>query len=279
MARSPSDYSKKPRDTIKTLPRQQTDEAPTVIDGPKVHALDAEADKLGDDELMDFDDSDDAEPTRHRGSHPPKPSSSRRLSPTLMKIFQRKREQIGLSIAQVARLAGIDAEEYLRFEGTNGQHRLLYDHAVILARVLGVRPQDMPGLRGSEKKDEVAARANELEQALRSGPQLVFEGKSGERFGGDLDRVVTTPAFALTIGDDSLGEVFPRGSLLGFVADPSTRPRDVVLLRHRKSKLLALRRYLPPAYGGVQPWQPSYVVASGEWLCIARMQVMLPRSG
>jgi hypothetical protein len=91
--------------------------------------------------------------------------------------------------------------------------------------------------------------------------------------------VVTTPAFALKIGDDSLGDFWPRGTLCAFAADPNPQARDVVLLRHRRSKMLALRRYTPPQYAGLVAWQPAYPVTSGEWLCIGRLQLVLPRAG
>ncbi|HZS36776.1 MAG TPA: helix-turn-helix transcriptional regulator [Polyangia bacterium] len=268
-----------PRDTIKT---KLTDDAPTALDGPKLHQLDAPPFEDAADEDTDRESIGDdfgEEPTRHRGSHPPKPSSSRRLSPTLMKIFQRRREQIGLTIAQVAKLAGIEEDELMRFEGTGGAHRLNYDHAVILARVLGVRPQDMPGLRGREAKDDVAPHIQELERALLAGPQLVFEGKSGERFGGDLERIATTPAFAVRVGDGSLGDAWPKGTLLGFVAEARPQIGDVVLLRHRTSRLLAMRKFAPPSYVGLQTWQPSYVCTGGEWIAVGRLQVILPRTG
>src|SRR6202012_2286793 len=132
---------------------------------------------FGVDEDEDEDDVED--PTIYRGDKPSKPSSSRRLSPTLMGIFQRKREQIGLSIAQVAKLTGIDVEELTRFEGPNGQHRLVYDHAVLVARVLGIAPKDMPGLRsGKEPRDAVGAALGSLQTTLTMGPMLTFEGKA-----------------------------------------------------------------------------------------------------
>jgi transcriptional regulator with XRE-family HTH domain len=266
----PRKPARDPRDTVKTrLP----DDAPTAIDGPKLQQLDA-----ADTDRDSFDDLAD-EVTHHRGSHPPKPSTSRRLSPTLMKIFQRRREQIGLTIEQVAKLAGVEEDELMRFEGTNGQHRLLYDHAVIIARVLGVLPQDMPGLRTREAKDDLLPVVQELERALLAGPQLTFEGKSGERFGGDLERVATTPAFAVRIGDSSLGDAWPKGTVLGFIAGSAGQIGDVVLLRHRKSRTLALRRFAPPSYTGLQPWQPAYVCSHGEWIAVGRLQVILPRTG
>lgn len=233
--------------------------------------LDLDHDDDGDDELLD-------EPTIYRGDRPPKPSSSRRLSPTLMKVFQRKREQIGLSLAQVAALTGIDEDELVRFEGTNGQHRLVYDHVVLLAKVLGIRPADMPGLRSSrEGKDAAGAALGSLQTALLSGPILTFEGKSGERFGGDLERVGTTPHFGVRIGDSSLGDAWPRGALLGFVMDAAPSPGDVVLVRHKRTKQITMRRATGQAWAPLVSWQPAFPVG-GDWLPLARLQVVLPRA-
>jgi hypothetical protein len=214
--------------------------------------------------------------TQHRGSRPPRPSSSRRLSPTLMKIFQRRRYQIGLSIPQVAELAGLEQEELTRFEATNGQHRLLYDHVVVVARVLGLRPHELPGLRRKEPRDVVPAQLETLQRTLLTGPLLTFEGKPGERFVGDLDRALTAPEFSLRIGDRTLGDPWPEGALLGFVADANPRRGDVVLLRHRKSKQLALRRLSPPVYAPLAPWMPSLML-DADWIAIGRVNVILPR--
>ena len=258
------------RDVITNVDPHRMQE-PTNVDGPKV-AAGFEVDR-------DDEDEDDVEdPTVYRGDRPQKPSSSRRLSPTLMRIFQRKREQIGLSIAQVAKLTGIDAEELTRFEGTNGQHRLVYDHAVLLARVLGIAPKDMPGLRTvKEARDAVGAALGSLQTTLCSGPLLTFEGKSGERFGGDLERVGTTPHFAVRIGDASLGDAWPRGALLGFLVNTAPSPGDVVLVRHKRTKQLALRRATGQAWAPLASWQPAFPVG-GDWLPLARLQVMLPRA-
>jgi transcriptional regulator with XRE-family HTH domain len=198
-----------------------------------------------------------------------------RMSATLGKTFQRRREQIGLTLQQVAKLSGIGEQELRGYEAGASQNRLLYDHAVILARVLGVRPQEMPGLRPREQKEDVGAQIGELARVLLSGPIITFEGKSGERFGGDLDRLATAPQFALQVGDHSLGEAWPKGAVLSFIAEQPL-PGDVVLLRHRRSKLLALRRLTPPSYNGLQPWQPAYV-AGGEWMAIGRLQIVIPR--
>ncbi len=281
-----------------------TDAEPTSIDGPKIdgpkieaaaeghdtvsNELDVGADTLHegnrapggdeeeeDDSGFDFDSEDDL--TVYRGDRPPKPSSSRRLSPTLMKVFQRKREQIGLALPQLAKLTGIEEEELTRFEGTNGGHRLVYDHVVLLARVLGIRPDEMPGLRSGRKpKSAAGAALGSLETALLAGPVLTFEGKSGERFGGDLERLGTTPHFAIRLGDGSLGEGWPKGGLLGLLMDASPSPGDVVLLRHKKTRQLALRRTATPAWAPLAPWQPAYP-QGGDWVAMARLQVLLPR--
>lgn len=219
---------------------------------------------------------DGEEPTLYRGDRPPRPSSSRRLSPTLMRIFQRKREQIGLSIAQIAELTGIEESELVRFEGTGGGHRLIYDHAVLVARVLGLRPQDLPGLRAKEGRDAVGAALGSLATALFAGVILSFEGKTGERFGGDLERLGTTPHFAVRLGDDSLGPAWPRDALLGFTMAVSPPLGDVVLLRHRRTQALALRRAEREAWAPLVGWQLAYPRV-GEWAPLGRLQAVLPR--
>jgi transcriptional regulator with XRE-family HTH domain len=250
-----------------TLPADPHDTVSSRLD---LDYEDDAEDDADDEELLD-------EPTIYRGDRPPKPSSSRRLSPTLMKVFQRKREQIGLSLAQVAQLSGIEEDELVRFEATNGQHRLVYDHVVLLAKVLGIRPADMPGLRSSrEAKDAAGAALGSLQTALLSGPMLTFEGKSGERFGGDLERVGTTAHFGVRLGDNTLGEGWPKGALLGFVLDVQPAPGDVVLVRNKRVKQLALRRASATAWQPVAPWQPAYPI-SGDWSAMARLHVILPR--
>jgi len=207
-------------------------------------------------------------------------SSTQRLSPTVLKIFQRKREQIGLSLEQLAKISGISIEDLKRMDRIDADYRLTYDHAVVLARVLGIGPQEMPGLRARPTKDGPAERLDQIQSWLLSGPVLIFEGASGERFGGDVERVTVTPSFAVKLGDASLGDAWGPGMVLGFVAcggDVQPRAGDVVLLRHRRSKTLALRRLMPPAFVGLAPWQPSYVASSGEWLAVGRMGVILPR--
>ncbi len=202
-------------------------------------------------------------------------SSGRRLSATLVKIFRRRREEIGLTLQQVSKLSGIDLTELDRYERGVEDMRVTFDHAVILGRVLGVRPQDMPGLRPREQKGDLPSAVDELRTVMAASPMLLFEGRGGERLQGDLDRIGTTPAFAVQIGDNTLGEQYGKGTILGFVADMEASPGDVLLLRHRRSKLLALRRLTPPTYNGLAAWQPAYVVAD-DWVAIGRLVVTLP---
>ncbi|MCU1278669.1 MAG: hypothetical protein JWM53_2215 [bacterium] len=302
----PDDRSKKRKPVTHDTTRHG-DDGPTSIDGPKIKQAitNVDAHRLGENTNVDgprigspmgvdhsselmldharHEDEDDEagdleDPTVYRGDKPQRASSSRRLSPTLMKIFARKREQIGLSIAQLAKLTGIDLEELTRFEGTNGQHRLVYDHAVLVARALGIAPKDMPGLRSAkESRDAVGAALGSLSTTLCTGPMLTFEGKSGERFGGDLERVGTTPHFGVKLGDATLGESWPKGALLGFLMDASPSPGDVVLVRHKRTKQLALRRATGAAWAPIASWQPSFPVG-GEWIAVARLQVLLPRA-
>src|SRR4051812_7961560 len=181
-------------DTVKNLPSPPAEDAgsdDTSLDGPKVAAPVSMEDSV---ELLlpEFDGADDefGGETIDRGSRPPRPSSSRRLSPTLMKIFQRRRQQIGLSLEQISKVSGVEAEELERFENTAGGHRLLYDHAVVVMRVLGLKPNDLPGLRVKDGREDARSAADELYRAMVSGPVLTFEGKAGERFGGDVERVL-----------------------------------------------------------------------------------------
>ena len=202
-------------------------------------------------------------------------SSGRRLSATLVKIFRRRREEIGLTVQQVSKLSGIDQGELDKYERGSDDVRVTFDHAVILGRVLGVRPQEMPGLRPREHKGDLPTAVDELRTVLAAAPTLLFEGRGGERLQGDLDRIGTTPAFSVQIGDNTLGESYGKGTLLAFVADADASPGDVLLLRHRRSKLLALRRLTPPTYNGLAAWQPAYVVAD-DWVAIGRLVVTLP---
>jgi transcriptional regulator with XRE-family HTH domain len=261
---------------------------PSVAKSPKHHAQELHAQTEADAATMvrggtgggkrttgQFDKPEKIE-KRQSGSYD-KPGGQKlhRMSTTLAKVFQRRREQIGLSLEQVAKLSGINVQSLKSYEQTAGPDRLLYDHAVILSRVLGVRPQEMPGLRPREQKDDVPALVTELGRAILQGPVITFDGRNGERFGGDLERLNTAPAFALQINDSSLGDAWPKGSLLSFVSE-QPQPGDVTMLRHRRSKLLAIRRLTPPTYNGLQPWQPAYV-AAGEWMAIGRLQLVIPR--
>ncbi|MGZ3426309.1 MAG: hypothetical protein ACXVCV_06650, partial [Polyangia bacterium] len=149
---------------------------------------------------------------------------------------------------------------------------------VLVARVLGVSPKDMPGLRSSkEARDAVGAALGSLSTTLCTGPLLTFEGTAGERFGGDLERVGTTPHFGVKLGDASLGDSWPKGALLGFLMDASPSAGDVVLVRHKKTKQLALRRATGQAWAPLASWQPSFPVG-GDWSPVARLQVLLPRA-
>lgn len=256
------------------------DSAPTNVDGPAVAAPadmhDTSSDPFDVGEPFGDDDATE-DPTIYRGDKPPKPSSSRRLSPTLMRVFQRRREQIGLSLEQLAKLTGIDLQELLRFEGTNGNHRLVYDHAVLVAKVLGVRPEDMPGMRQREHRDPILAGVTALTTTLLAGPMLTFEGKQGERFGGDHASVGSTPHFSVRLADSTLTDVWPKGSILCFVADLQPKVADVAMLRHKKTKQLAIRRVTPKVYAPICVWQIAFESPSPEWSPVARLQVVLPR--
>ena len=53
--------------------------------------------------------------------------------------------------------------------------------------------------------------------------------------------------------------------------------REVVLVRHKRTKQLALRRATGQAWAPLASWQPAFPVG-GDWLPLARLQVVLPRA-
>ncbi|MEO6953845.1 MAG: helix-turn-helix transcriptional regulator, partial [Polyangia bacterium] len=61
----------------------------------------------GEDELLD-------DPVRDQAQR--SPGTDRRLTPTLLRVFARRRKQIGVSLDQVARLSGISTAELVRYE-------------------------------------------------------------------------------------------------------------------------------------------------------------------
>jgi hypothetical protein len=200
---------------------------------------------------------------------------SGRISPTtaLLRAFAHKREQIGLTVAQLQQLTGIAEAELARMETAPAGYRLPYDHAVVLARALGVSPREMPGLR--LKNDIEGFRLDDVHRWLLNGPKMTFEGDSGERFSGDIERSAVTQSFAVQIGDSSLGDAWPAGTMLGFVMGAEYRPNDVVIIRSRRTKAMWLRRARPPSYIGLAPWQPPFAATGGEWTVIARLAVIL----
>jgi transcriptional regulator with XRE-family HTH domain len=203
------------------------------------------------------------------------PADERRLTPTLLKILSRRRQQIRLSLDQLARLSGISIHHLEQFEQPKVGQTITYDQVVVLARVLGIQVDQLPGLRPRENRPHLGVLLAELERTMLGAPMLRFEGKHGERFGGDVERAAGSKACTVRVEDDSLEPVLPRGSLLGFMSGTTQRPGHILLLRHRRSALLALRRNEPPNFAGLLAWQPSYV-AGGEWHVIGSMEVLLP---
>ena len=219
-----------------------------------------------DDELLDDPIASDA---------PRSTGTDRRLTPTLLRVFARKRKQIGVSLEQVARLSGITKADLERYEDDAVATSITYDQVVVLARVLGVSADELPGLRPREERFPLGLTLAELERSLLGAPLLRFEGASGERYGGDVERAAASKAFTLRVDDDSLAPAMIRGSLLGFMSGTRVRPGSVVLLRHRRSSLMAMRRIDLTLYRGILPWQPSYPVG-GEWQVAGSLEVTLP---
>ena len=201
-------------------------------------------------------------------------SIDRRLTPTLLKIFHRRRQQIRLSLDQLERLSGIELATLEALD--HGRARSIsYDQVVVLARVLGIGTDQLPGLRPREARPHLAVVLADLEGALLAAPLLRFEGQHGERYGGDVERAISSKTFTVRIEDEALDPVMVRGSLLGFMSGVQPRAGGILLLRHRRSALLAMRRYEPPSYGGLVPWQPAYVIG-GEWHVVGSLEVVLP---
>jgi len=199
----------------------------------------------------------------------------RRLTPTLLKIFSRRRQQIRLSLDQLARLSGISLANLEAIEQGKPGTSITYDQMVVLSRVLGVGVDQLPGLRRRETRSHLGVVLAELERSMLGAPLLRFEGRHGERYGGDVERAASSKSFTVRVEDESLEPAVMRGALLGFMSGVRPRPGGVLLLRHRRSALLALRRHEPPSYVGLVPWQPGYVVG-GEWHLVGSLEVVLP---
>jgi hypothetical protein len=204
-----------------------------------------------------------------------KEEHERRLTPTLLKIFARRRGEIRLSLDQLARLSGIRMDVLEAIDRARPGTSITYDQVVVLSRVLGVPVDQLPGLRKRETRSHLGVALAELERTMLAAPLLRFQGDSGERYGGDVERATASKSFTVRVEDDSLEPSFVRGSLLGFMNGVRPRPGGVLLLRHRRSALLAMRRHEPPSYLGLVAWQPAYVVG-GEWHLVGSLEVMLP---
>jgi transcriptional regulator with XRE-family HTH domain len=201
--------------------------------------------------------------------------NERRLTPTLLKIFSRRRQQIRLSLDQLSRISGISLGSLEALDQGKPGTSITYDQMVVLSRVLGVGVEQLPGLRKRETRSHLGELVGELERILLAAPLLRFEGKSGERYGGDVERAAASKAFTVRVEDESLEPALARGALLGFMSGSKPQPGAILLLRHRRSALLAMRRNVPPSYTGLVPWQPGYVVG-GEWHLVGSLEVILP---
>jgi transcriptional regulator with XRE-family HTH domain len=236
---------------------------------------------LVDDELLDTTtptprlDSGEYAAISVEGEAPESAEMERRLTPTLLKIFARRRQEIRLSLDQLARISGISLEQLAAFERERPGQAITYDQVVVLARVLGIGTEQLPGLRPRETRTHMGIVLAELERNMLSAPLLRFEGKNGERYGGDVERATSSKAFTVRIEDDSLEPILRRGMQLGFMSGTRTRAGHILLLRHRRSALLALRRNDKDSYVGLLPWQPSYVIG-GEWHVVGSLEVVLP---
>jgi transcriptional regulator with XRE-family HTH domain len=199
-----------------------------------------------------------------------------KLTGIAIEIFKRKRAQIGLTLEQLSRISGLPFDELKELERSRPGYGLLYDHAVALARVLGIHPSELPGLRPRSQPERLAF--EDVRAWLLAMPRLRYEGQEGERIEGDVDRAGLGEAVCVQVMDQSLAGVYPRGSLLGFssVADRRVSDGVVVLLRGKRHRQLALRRAGTGLFEGVMPWQTPYVEATGEWFVVCQLTLVLP---
>src|SRR5205823_6308815 len=68
-----------------------------------------------------------------------------RIQLLLSQLLGRKRAAIGLTVEQVAQLAGISTVEIERYEGGA---KVPFEHVVVLARILSIPMGELPGFRG-----------------------------------------------------------------------------------------------------------------------------------
>ena len=134
---------------------------------------------------------------------------------------------------------------------------------------LGARSRATPSARRSAR----------LSTTLCSGPLLTFEGKSGERFGGDLERVGTTPHFGVKLGDGIARRRTGRAARCSASCMDATPTAGDVVLGAPQARPSSWRCAARPARRG-RRWprgSPSFPVG-GDWVPVARLQVVLPRA-
>lgn len=207
---------------------------------------------------------------------PPSPSGSR-IALQLARVLKRKREEIRISLPQVAALSGIAAP---RLAGYEADGKVPFDHVLVLARILGVAHGDLPGMRSSGESP-VGRSISTVKQALAETLRLTYRGAGRDELAGSLDAVQGAPEFAVEIVDDGVGEL-RRGSLLAFVrergavtAGAAALQHAIVVANHLRSGILSLRRLQGDLLVGLSPDAPSYHIDPGEWDLCGRMVMIL----
>ena len=201
-------------------------------------------------------------------------SSNSRLATQLGRILKRKREQIQLSLQQIASLTGIAPADITSYESGG---RTPYDHAFLLARVLGIPPLEMPGMRGAGDSPVRGALTAAM-QGLSETVRLRYRCEAPEEhLDGPVDALKGVTEFCVEIADDNLLE-YPRGTLLGFVKDRGNQPFNdpgVVLAHHWRSRVMTLRRIQDHLLVGLHPEVPSYHLDKGAWEILGRLAIVL----
>ena len=197
------------------------------------------------------------------------PSTSR-LAAQLGKLLKRKREAIGLSLSHCSGLAGISAVDIAEYEAGA---KTPYDHAMVLARVLGLSPTELPGFRSSSESPVKGAIASAM-TGLKETMRLVYHGV-GDRFEGPVDAVAGVTEFSVEIGDQHIPE-YPRGMLLAFMRDKSAPiaasfAPGIVMAHHVGSRMMAMRRIQEDLLVGLAADIPSFHLDRKAWEIVGRL--------
>lgn len=192
----------------------------------------------------------------------PLPSPSR-LALILGRVIKRRREAIHLTLAQVASMTNISQTQLAGYEAGS---KTPYDHAILLARLLGIRLDDLPGLRASSTTPLLAA-IEETRRRAGETMRFAYTCERGEKLLGATDTLTGLSEFIVEIDDSSIAG-YPRGTMLGFLRERGTPPRldpGLVVAQHRRSRLTVLRLVRGDVLVGLAKHVPCYQFERDAW--------------